>query len=88
MVRFESTRVEHDVIGKIADRARKDGLKIVTKMSLSMDLDATNTTNPLDLEKLLYFPPFDFAHDIYGIMANLNRETGELENCFLPRCSR
>ena len=86
MVKFTATREEVDTISKIADRARRDGLKIITKMSLMMDLEATNTVNPIDFEKLLTFPESDFAHDIYGIMGNLNRETGELENRFSPRC--
>ena len=88
MVKFTATRKEVDTISRIADRARRAGLKIITKMSLIMDLEATNTVNPIDFEKLLAFPAFDFAHDIYGIMGNLNRETGEIENCFVPRCSK
>jgi hypothetical protein len=30
----------------------------------------------------------DFAHDVAGIMRHLNRETGQLEECFTPRFTR
>jgi len=30
----------------------------------------------------------DVMHDIVGIHANLNRETGLLENCFVPRFAK
>ena len=30
----------------------------------------------------------DVMHDVVGIHANLNRETGLLENCFTPRFAR
>ena len=54
-----------------------------------MDLQAAHTHgNPLDLDKLMEFETFDFWHDVNGINRHLNRETGELENCFSPRCSR
>jgi len=29
----------------------------------------------------------DFAHDVFGIMNNLDRDTGKLQNCCLPRYS-
>jgi hypothetical protein len=43
---------------------------------------------PLDFEKLFGFPDFDFAHDIYGIMNRVDRTTGKLTDCFLPRCAK
>lgn len=44
--------------------------------------------NPLDLAALLSFKPQDFTHDVIGISLNINRETGQLQNCFLPRCAK
>jgi hypothetical protein len=54
--------------------------------SLQMDLAATDFTCPLDLEKLLSFDDFSFIHDVTGIMAHLDRSTGNLKDHFLPRC--
>lgn len=53
-----------------------------------MDIRATHANGcPLDLNKLLNAPPFDFSHDVFGIYRHLNRETGELMNFFVPRCA-
>lgn len=58
------------------------------RMMVEMDLSATHANgNPLDFDKLLAFDDFSFMHDITGIYRNLNRDTGELENFFSPRCS-
>ena len=42
----------------------------------------------LRLRGLLYAKKFDFLHDITGILANINRKTGKLRNCFLPRYAK
>ena len=53
---------------------------------LMMDITAAHANGcPLDLAGLLIAEPFDFAHDIAGITAHIDRETGRLMNCFLPR---
>lgn len=54
----------------------------------AMDLIACHLNGrPLDLDALLDADDFDFAHDLFGIRENINRKTGELGNCFLPRCA-
>ena len=47
----------------------------------------------LDLEALLAFDDFNFAHDIFGIKNNIVRvgalaDEGKMRNNFLPRCCR
>ena len=79
------TQKEHEIMVAIAYRACKD-LRI-SSITVAMDLDYCMEYQSLDLEKLRDFPAFDFAHDIFGINANLNHETHKLENCFLPRCA-
>lgn len=55
---------------------------------LEMDLINCHVNGcPLDLFKLFNSESDDFAHDIAGIRQNINRETGKLENCFVPRSS-
>lgn len=56
-------------------------------MDVTMDLEATSATCPLDLQKLADFDAGNFGHDIAGIYRHLNRETGEMMNCFVPRCA-
>ena len=86
MINWGATKEEYEKISAICKRA--DDVKRFG-MDLQMDMAATHCNGcPLDLEKLLNAPEFDFYHDIYGIINNLNRNTGELENCFLPRCAK
>lgn len=54
-------------------------------LSCEMDLTVVHATVGLRLDDLIEAEPFNFWHDISGIERHLNRDTGELENCFLPR---
>lgn len=59
-------------------------------MSLCMDIaaaDGVNGNAPLDLARLLEVDTFNFNHDIAGIMRHIDRETGTLGDCFVPRCA-
>lgn len=83
-----ATKQDAGIIGKIAKRACEE-LEIEDRIGLSMDITATHICGtPLDLEKLMTFDKFNFAHDIHGIMGYLNREDGKLKRGFLPRCSK
>lgn len=73
-------------IARITKRARNT-LSIVDPMSLDMDISAAHIADPLDLDKLESFDDRNFAHDIYGIMRHIDRNTGKMNRCFLPRCS-
>jgi hypothetical protein len=79
-----------DLITKVVNRAGKMGFHAeYPKRGMVLDLSTCNANGcPLDFEKLLSFPDFDFSHDISGIGRHINRETGKLEHCFLPRCAR
>ena len=57
-----------------------------SRMEVSMDLTACHLNGcSLDLDGLLAAENADFIHDVAGIMRHINRQTGELEDCFLPR---
>jgi hypothetical protein len=58
------------------------------RINLMMDLtaaDGVNGNDPLDWGRLLAADDFNFLHDVGGISRHINRDTGELMNCFLPR---
>jgi len=79
---------EFCLMSKVANR----GLKVINssnleKIDLMMDLEYTNKVIPLDFAKFLEFSDGDFSHDICGILLNFNRETREMDNCFVPRCA-
>lgn len=83
-VSFETTQEEDKVIKAIVERA-----KATDRLCMTMDLSACNANGcKLDFDKLLSFDDFNFFHDISGISNPLNRSTGKLENCFLPRCAK
>jgi hypothetical protein len=51
-----------------------------------MDLTATHLNGtPLRLQEMLYSKDGDLIHDVVGIHNNLDRRTGRMMNCFLPR---
>ncbi|MHB0965308.1 MAG: DUF6874 family protein [Bellilinea sp.] len=53
---------------------------------IEMDITACHLNGcPLKLEALLHADDFNFVHDVQGIHQHLDRETGELKDCFLPR---
>lgn len=90
MISFTTDRRDFETISEIADRAlpvlKRAGAYDVTKQHVMMDISAVHANGcPLRLEALLVAPDFDFSHDVAGIYGNLNRETGQLENCFVPR---
>jgi hypothetical protein len=88
-------REELELVKQIAERSEKltaemqiEGMQY-DRHELVMDLDAAYTSaGPFNLTRLLEFPDADFLHDIYGIRRHINRETGELTGCFMPRCGR
>lgn len=89
MLNFSATNEEVDIIRKIVERWQTHESVERDTTSLWMDIEATHSNGcPLDLQKLLDFPDFDFFHDVFGIERHLNRTNGKLENCFLPRCAR
>lgn len=74
----------------VVDRA--EGLALLNgrrRFDLWMDLAVVNANGcPLDFERLAEFPDFDFAHDVVGIQMHLDRTTGQLGRCFVPRCAK
>lgn len=53
-----------------------------------MDLTACHANGcPLDFDKLSKFDDFNMAHDILLIERHIDRSTGKLGDCFLPRCA-
>ena len=80
------TEEENETIYWIVSRAYN--VFALSKFKLTMDITACHITNPLRLAELSGASDGDFAHDILGIRENINRDTGKLENCFLPRYSK
>lgn len=90
-INWDTTEEDDVLIESVVKRAFEE-LEldaIIDKTCLSMDIAVTHLNGtPLDFNKLLSFDDFNFGHDVYGISSNINRNTGKLDNCFLPRCSK
>ena len=91
MINWTNNREEMDIESKIADRAiakaREFGIQY-DKMTAVMDIDACHCNgNPLRLQELLCADDTDFGHDVFGIRKYLDRQTGKLTQCFVPRYS-
>jgi hypothetical protein len=84
---------DHATVLKIAERARalfrKHKVKPVPALHfIVMDLTATHSNGcPLRLAELLEATDANLLHDVAGIRRHLNRDTGQLGGCFLPRYS-
>lgn len=92
-ISFKATKQEYELIGKIVDRAEamanEHGLANFDARATDMDLTACHANGcPLDFQKLLEFDDSNFGHDVFGITRFIDRKTGELGDCFLPRCAR
>lgn len=72
-------------IVKILDRIWKMGQDYASKLTIMMDLQAAHAACPIDLQKLLEADDMNFLHDITGIARHIDRRSGELKDCFVPR---
>lgn len=91
MIKWNATSEELVIINRIINRYL-ESMHILgnrSRMDLLMDITATHCNKcPLKLEELLNAEDFDFMHDLIGIQTNLDRSTGELQNCFVPRYAK
>jgi hypothetical protein len=86
-INWDCTKEDYELINKIANRVIEK-YNSFDKIDVSMDITAVHCNDvKLDLGKLLNFDDFNFDHDILGIMRHIDRSTGKLQDCFLPRCS-
>ena len=71
----------------ICERAENDGLYNGERIKLLMDIESADKVFNLRLDDWLNADGFNFAHDIYGIMNNINRSTFPATDfgLFVPR---
>ena len=75
---------------KIAQRAEEMNLYKGQRMTLLMDIESADETFNLRLEELLNADDFNFAHDIVGIVNNINRSEFPAKDfgLFVPRFAK
>ncbi len=89
MISFKTTKEDAIKIVAIARRAcmaaKAIGVKI-DMMEMDMDITACHSNGcPLKLDDLLIADDSNFLHDVFGIRRHIDRKTGQLGGCFLPR---
>jgi hypothetical protein len=95
-VKFNATRKEFECIRRIALRYIETVYETfpssVRKQAIQptmMDITACHLNGcPLDLERMASGTNFDLLHDVCGINEHLDRRTGKLKDCFLPRFAK
>lgn len=88
ILNWKTTDTEADLIKQITDRTLRF-VPEANRMAVNMDITACHLNDTaLDLARLLALPDPDFMHDVGGISAHLDRRTGKLQDCFVPRCAR
>lgn len=79
ILNWNVTKAEHDLIVRIARRARAIVHDVARQQDLMMDLTACHLNgNPLDLAGLAEADDFNLCHDVFGIVAHIDRDTGRL----------
>jgi hypothetical protein len=88
-ISFTVSGHDQDLIMKIVDRAERilteNGIEH-KRITLVMDLTATHANGcPLRLADMLGADVCNLLHDILGIATHIDRRTGKLGDCFVPR---
>ena len=73
----------------ICERAENEGLYNGERFTLLMDIENADEVFNLRLDDLLQADKLNFAHDIYGIINNINRSVYPVTDfgLFVPRYS-
>lgn len=89
MINWDITEEESNLINKIARRTITMGEKVgsvYSMLDVVMDISATHGNGcSLKLQELLDADDFNFAQDVFGIRHHIDRRTGKLGDCFVPR---
>ncbi len=70
---------------KVAERAEEMGIYHGERFSLLMDIENADKVFNLRLEDWLKADNFNFAHDVVGIVNNIDRRNPTDFNLFVPR---
>lgn len=90
MINWKTSKADAALLAKVYERSIwiLGRLGVDVPDGLYMDLTAChNNECPLDLGAMLDAGESDFMHDVLGIHRYIDRTTGKLGECFLPRFS-
>jgi len=90
-MKFTKNEAEARLIGQITKKVfgawfLADRNTTRDTLSIMMDLDACHANGcPLDLQRMLEADSDSLINDVLGIAVNLDRDTGRLQNGYIPR---
>lgn len=94
-VSFDVTAPQRAQITRIAKRwmamLRASGMRPsydIIDVRMTVSAVVAQKQVPLDLDALEQSNEFDFLHDMSGMHRHMDRTTGLLRDCFLPRAAR
>jgi len=88
IVSFNITKKDRALVDKIITRAAALDPQF-DKLHHHMNLVATHANGcPMDFARLSEADDFNLSHDVFGIDQHIDRDTGKLRNCFLPRFAK
>ena len=96
-ISFQISPEDAHYIGEIIKRVQRfykahmprSAQRPIDAVSIYMDLAACHANAcPLDFKRMANADDFNLLHDVCGIGVHLDRETGTLTDCFLPRFAR
>jgi hypothetical protein len=88
---MKTDKREAKLLTEIVDRAEKLARRFnqpTVRAAIAIDLVMAHRMQPLDLELLLAAADGNFAHDVFGIMRHIDRNSGVMRDCFVPRFAR
>ena len=56
-----------------------------SRVTIMMDVENADKQFNLRLDELLEADDYEFTHDVFGIVNNIDRRTGKVGNLFVPR---
>ena len=75
-------KIAYRAVAMAAEAEHRVGwLDVVTAITMA------DIAHPLRLEELECADDFNFSHDVFGILRYIDRKTGEMRDCFVPRFS-
>lgn len=84
-VNSDDARLLHLIAKRAVHMAAANGF-VYPIIDADMDLTACHANGcTLKLTALLTADDSNFAHDVFGIQRHIDRASGKLQNCFLPR---
>jgi hypothetical protein len=88
-IRFAVAKHDAAIISQIVDRAQVIARRWrvpFDRTGAMMDITAVHVNDcPLRLEELASADDFNFVHDVFGVFRHIDRSTGRLRDCFVPR---